>query len=242
MKTIMTIGGSDSSGGAGLTRDAFVSHRLGCEVLPIVTAVTAQSHEKLFEAQVMPAGLVAHQIRAALATTKPAAIKIGMLGKAEIAEAVADAIRALDCPLVLDPVLKSTSGGSLFSGQLPQGLLSQAALVTPNLPEAAALSGRPEAHTDDEIAAQAAWFFAQGTKAVLIKGGHGAGDTSADHLFSASDRHILAAPRLSTSRRGTGCALATAIACHLAEGGDLYRACVMAKEFIQGWLGEAVGT
>ena len=241
MKTVMIIGGTDSSGGAGLTRDIFVARALGFEVLPIVTAVTAQSHDKLFETQMMPAEMVTQQVRAALAATSPSAIKIGMLGSSEIAEAVAHAIREQPCPMVIDPVLKSSSGGQLFSGDLPQGLLSQAALLTPNLPEAAILTGRPLASTEAGITAQAEWFLALGARAVLIKGGHATGATSTDYLFSASERHVLAAPRLKANKRGTGCALATAIACHLADGAGLYQACQGGKDFIQGWLSEAAG-
>ncbi|WP_347536167.1 hydroxymethylpyrimidine/phosphomethylpyrimidine kinase [Roseovarius sp. CAU 1744] len=239
MKTIMIVGGTDSSGGAGLTRDALVARTFGFDVLPIVTAVTAQSNEKLFSTQVMPADLVVRQIQTALTTTDPAAIKIGMLGNSGIAEAVAHEIRGRSCPLVVDPVLRSSSGGELMSGRFPRRLVSQARLITPNLPESAALAGCALANTDAQIATQAAWFLSQGAEAVLIKGGHATGETSADHLFSGSERHVLATPRFETTLRGTGCALATAIACGLAEGYDLYPACLMAKKFIHGWFREA---
>lgn len=237
MKSIMIIGGTDSSGGAGLTRDAFVAHKFGYEVLPIVTAVTAQSNDMVFDTRPMPTELIASQIDAALATTSPAAIKIGMLCNEETADAVSHAIRGQSCPFVLDPVLKSSSGQQLMSGQFPRLLLSQAHLVTPNLLEAAALSGHPLAETDAQIAIQAEWFLSEGAQAVLIKGGHASGETSADHLFAVSEQHILAAPRLETTlARGTGCALATAIACCLAQGNGLHLACKMAKTFIHSCL------
>ncbi len=240
MKPVMIIGGTDSSGGAGLTRDAFVAQRFGCQVLPIVTAVTAQSNDMVFDTRLMPTELIISQIEAALATTNPAAIKIGMLGNEETADTVSHAIRGQSCPLVLDPVLKSSSGRQLMSGQFPGSLLSRAHLVTPNLLEAAALSGQPLAETDTQIAIQAEWFLSHGAQAVLIKGGHGSGDTSADHLFAVSEQHILTAPRLeATTMRGTGCALATAIACGLAQGNGLHLACKVAKTFVHDCLRKA---
>ncbi len=242
MKAVMIIGGTDSSGGAGLTRDAFVAHKFGCAVLPIVTAVTAQSSDRVFDTQLMPSGLIASQIKAALATASASAIKIGMLGSEEIAEAVSIAIQGQSCPLVVDPVLKSSSGQQLMSGQFPGTLLSQAHLVTPNLPEAAALSGLPLAETDAQIAAQAEWFLSRRAQAVLIKGGHASGETSTDHLFFTAEQHVLEAPRLEAEmRRGTGCTLATAIACGLAQGNDLHLACNTAKTFISNCLRGAAG-
>lgn len=236
MKSIMTIGGTDSSGGAGLSRDGSVVQRFGFGVLPIVTAVTAQSHGRVFDVQIMPAGLVARQIEAAFASADPAAIKIGMLGNDDIATAVAAAIAGQSLPLVIDPVLKSSSGGRLMSGTLPRVLLEQASMITPNLPEAAALTGRPVAADEAEIKGQAQEILALGVPAVLVKGGHAEGDMSVDHLFTGSAHHILAAPRVNAALRGTGCALATAIACGLASGEDLRSACQSAKSLIHDQL------
>ena len=241
MTRIMIIGGTDSSGGAGLSRDTAVAAALGYEVMPIVTAVTAQSDVQFMGAHPVPPEFVAMQIKAALAQGLPAAIKIGMLGSHDVALAVADALAGLHCPVVLDPVMKSTSGGVLMAGGLPQSLLSQTRLITPNLEEAATLSGTPQAKTDAALAAQANWFLAQGAQAVLIKGGHGAGQASVDHLFDGADHHPLQASRLAKGRRGTGCALATAIACQLAGGDDLRSACQAAKMYIHAWIGESQG-
>lgn len=238
MTSIMIIGGTDSSGGAGLTRDAFVARSLGCDVFPIVTAVTAQSNQRAYACQTMPTDLVRTQIEAALATAAPAAIKIGMLGTDEIAETIAETLQGQSCPIVLDPVLRSSSGGQLMSGQMPRSLLSLAHLITPNIPESAMLSGYPEARTDAEISRQADWFLSHGTKAVLIKGGHAAGSTAADHLFWNSERYAFQAPRLTATLRGTGCSLATAIACHLARKTPLPKACQTAKDLVHNWLRE----
>ncbi|MEJ2018224.1 MAG: hydroxymethylpyrimidine/phosphomethylpyrimidine kinase [Maritimibacter sp.] len=242
MKKIMIIGGTDSSGGAGLTRDAYTARALGFEVLPIVTAVTAQTNAKLVGLHMVSPDMVAAQIKAALATDRPAAIKIGMLGSEEIAITVANALSDQSCPLVIDPVLKSSSGGQLMDGLLPRQLLSLARLITPNLPEAGALSGQPIASTDAEITTQAESILAQGAQAVLIKGGHGEGDTAADHLFDGGEPHILTSPRLHATMRGTGCTLATAIACHLADKRALPTACRLAKDFVHDRLRDAAET
>lgn len=236
MSAILIIGGTDSSGGAGLSRDARIAHALGHEVMPIVTAVTAQSDDRMYLAQAMPGDLVALQIRAALATRPPAAIKIGMLGNPDIADTVAAALSDVPCPVVIDPVLRSSSGAELMSGAMPAALLALARVITPNLPEAAALSGLPLAQSDSQIAAQAGWFLARGAHSVLIKGGHADGSVATDHLFQNDQQHRFHAPRLAVTRRGTGCALATAIACHLAEGCDLPVACEKAKTVIHDWM------
>lgn len=236
MNAVMIIGGTDSSGGAGLTRDANVARELGFDVLPVVTAVTAQSNDAMYAALTVPPDLVAQQIQAALATTPPNAIKIGMLGSHNIAETVAAELAGLSCPIIIDPVLKSSSGGQLMSGQLPASLIALASLITPNLIEAAALSNHSVGDGDRQIEASAKWFLAQGVKAVLIKGGHGTGQTSDDYLITETKTQIFSAPRYEATLRGTGCALATAIACHLAEQGDLYAACRDAKAMVHDWL------
>lgn len=236
MSRLLIIGGTDSSGGAGLSRDARIAHALGHEVMPVVTAVTAQSDGRVFGVHPLPADLVALQIRAALASHKPGAIKIGMLSSSDIALAVAMALSNVPCPVVIDPVLRASSGGVLMSGALPDRLLARASVITPNLPEAAALTGLPLAQTDRQIAAQAGWFHTQGAQAVLIKGGHAGGATATDHLFHAGQTYQFHAPRLTGSQRGTGCALATAIACHLSNDHDTPTACAKAKAVIHGWM------
>lgn len=232
MRKILIIGGTDSSGGAGLTRDADVARALGFEVAPVVTAVTAQSDARVYGVQLMPVDFVKMQIEAALAAHDPVAIKIGMLGTREIAEAVAGALTGSARPVVIDPVLKSSSGGALMAAGVPRQLMSQATLITPNLPEAAALTGQPVARTHDQLAAQARWLMAEGAGAVLIKGGHAEGARATDHLFTEAKRTDLHALRLGAAMRGTGCAMATAIACHCGDGQDLAVACENAKQLV----------
>lgn len=239
MKRILVIAGTDSSGGAGLTRDASTAQSLGLQPLPAVTAVTAQTDGRVVAIETMRPQLITRQIEAALACGPVHAIKIGMLGTAEIAEAVAKAIRDCPAPVVLDPVLKASSGGELSSGTLPENLLRQTDLITPNLPEAAMLTGQPQARSKAQIANQAKQILATGARAVLIKGGHGGGAMSVDHLFAPFGHRAYSAPRHHVGKRGTGCTLATAIACHLALGHDLGDACKSAKDYVQAWLQSA---
>ncbi|MDA5093674.1 hydroxymethylpyrimidine/phosphomethylpyrimidine kinase [Aliiroseovarius sp. KMU-50] len=233
---ILVIAGTDSSGGAGLTRDTAVANEMGCDVLPVVTAVTAQTHSNMTGVRPMSASFVMQQLDAALASGTFKAIKIGMLGTPDIAECVAEWLERRSMPTVIDPVLKTSSGWNLNSGILPQRLLAQADLLTPNLPEAAALTGRPVATTHAQVTDQASEILSGGPDAVLIKGGHGNGANSLDHLFGRSGHQTFSAPRVINGKRGTGCTLATAIACQLALGCDLIQACQSAKEFVHTWL------
>ncbi|WP_323782661.1 hydroxymethylpyrimidine/phosphomethylpyrimidine kinase [Leisingera sp.] len=233
MTVILAIGGTDSSGGAGLTRDTAMAAGLGAAVRPVVTAVTVQTDEAVLAIHPSPPQAVADQARAALATPPaPGAVKIGMLGSAGVAEAVNDALPA-GLPIVLDPVLKASSGGRLMAAGGFGALLQRAALVTPNLVELEAISG-----STGSIEAQAAQLLAQGARAVLVKGGHGTGVESIDVLYTADGAATpFAAARLPGSKRGTGCSLATAIACRLARGDSLPEACRRGKAAVHRWLG-----
>ncbi len=235
-RSVLIIGGTDSSGGAGLTRDASVAHDLQILPMPVVTAVTAQTDDAMMHLMPVPAEMVAAQIQSAMATRPPHAIKIGMLGNAETAQAVTQALQGVDCPVVLDPVLKSTSGGDLFTGAGFDFCLNCATIITPNLPEAAALTDTPVASTDHAQHAQAVQLQQRGAQHVLIKGGHGAGVECVDTLYSGDLALRFAAPRLPKGKRGSGCSLATAIACYLAVGQSPEQACSQARQYIQNWL------
>ncbi|MCP9481253.1 hydroxymethylpyrimidine/phosphomethylpyrimidine kinase [Shimia sp. CNT1-13L.2] len=239
MTRLLVIAGTDSSGGAGLTRDVSVAAALGVTVTPVVTAVTAQTHKGLVAAKLMPPDLVQSQITASLETAQPEAIKIGMLGSSAIAEIVAATLADRNLPIVLDPVLKSTSGGTLLEGGLPKALLSVTTLITPNLPESAALTGLHEAADLAQITLQARALQALGARAVLVKGGHASGNEATDHLFDGDTHQAMSAPRLEVQKRGTGCTLATAIACHLALGHNLQTACDLGKRHVHDWLARA---
>lgn len=238
---ILVIAGSDSSGGAGISRDVATATAFGVEVCPVLTAVTAQTDQAVTAIHPVPPSIVSAQIISALARPELVAVKIGMLGSAEVAEAVDCALSGSMLPLVIDPVLRASSGGDLSGGGHLPALFSKADLLTPNLPEAAALTGLPEAVTPQEIKAQARALLAHsGAKAVLMKGGHGAGDLVTDWLVTDQVATALSAPRLPLGRRGTGCALATAIACRLALGDVLLSACQAAKSHIHQWIAGGV--
>jgi hydroxymethylpyrimidine/phosphomethylpyrimidine kinase len=230
------IAGVDSSGGAGLTRDACVLADFGVDVLCTVTAVTAQSNSRVNALHHVPPDFVRAQIAAAFATREIGAIKIGMLGVRATVEAVSEALPS-SVPIVLDPVLTASSGGVLLDANgrraMREKLFPRVTLVTPNLPEAAALLDEDPANTELELIAQAQRLLSLGPRAVLIKGGHAIGEDAVDLLVSRSvPARRVASRRANAIRRGTGCALASAIAAGLASGMMLAEACERAKRYI----------
>lgn len=238
-RSVLIIAGTDSSGGAGLLRDTAVARDLGVHARCVVTAVTAQTDRAVAQSLPMPADIVAAQLNAGLADP-PDAVKIGMLGDAGTVLAVASALKGRNIPVVLDPVLASTSGAALLTPEgvtaMIEHLLPLCRLVTPNLSEAVALTG---AGNGGDLARQAEKLRGFGAEAVLIKGGHGRGHLSTDTLFDAHGILPLSAPRLAAIRRGTGCTLSTAIACFLASGQNLRQACDAAKRFTHNWMAAA---
>jgi hydroxymethylpyrimidine/phosphomethylpyrimidine kinase len=240
MTCLIVIAGSDSSGGAGITRDTAMAATLGVEVKPVITAVTVQTQHSFAASHPVPAQIVAAQIHAALEDQRPDAIKIGMLGHTDIALTVADALHGHSIPIVLDPVLKSSSGGTLFSGTDLAPLIAQTTILTPNLDEAAALTQQPVATCQIDLRRQASLLLDQGASAILIKGGHATGPHSTDHLFWRDSGmelyHPMTQPRLTKGRRGTGCALATLIASRLALGHSPTQSCHHSKDQIFNWI------
>lgn len=238
MTTVLTVAGTDPSGGAGLGRDVDTIVRLGGEARPVVTAVTAQTDSAVDRIACLPPELVVAQFDAALAGGCPDAIKIGMLGSAAIVEALAKRLTcAGDTPIVVDPVIAASSGAALLdrAGReaMLELLLPLTLMLTPNLPEAAKLTGLPPALTEAGIERQAHVLLSRGARFVLMKGGHGNGGESVDLLFS-QNRTVrrFAAPRRPDNARGTGCALASAIAMFLAGGDCVETACRKAKSFV----------
>jgi hydroxymethylpyrimidine/phosphomethylpyrimidine kinase len=234
---VLAIGGTDSSGGAGLTRDAEVLAECGVASAFVVTAVTAQTDARVVAVRPMPSRIVREQIRAALEAHAVRAVKIGMLGTHEVIRTVADALRAhKDLPLVLDPVLVASSGGALLDARalhaLRETMFPRAALITPNVPEAAKLLDVPEARDFAGMTAQALQLRMLGP-AVLLKGGHVAGAEATDVLVGASTEiEQLSSARLAVEMRGTGCMLASAIAAGLARGMPLLQACRFGKRYM----------
>jgi hydroxymethylpyrimidine/phosphomethylpyrimidine kinase len=237
---VLVIAGSDSSGGAGITRDVSTLTELGTGALCAITAITAQTDEEVRMVHALSATLVEAQIRAALAAAHVGAIKIGMLGNAANIGVVCEILARSEVPLVVDPVLAASSGGLLLDHagrEALRRLVPLATLITPNIPEAAALLGAPVARSRGELVAQGEGLLALGARAVLLKGGHGEGSECVDLLFSntTSLRELRAARSLNT-RRGSGCALAAAIAAGLAAGFALHEACARAKDYIGGFF------
>ena len=235
MSRLLVIAGTDSSGGAGLTRDTAVAAEFGMTVCPVVTAVTAQTDARLNSAFAIAPDLIRAQIETALSGDQVRSVKIGMLGNEDTVQVVVETLRDANLPVVLDPVLRSTSGGTLLSETgtmaLLQDLLAITTLVTPNLDELASLSGLPGTPIAEQVQSLQA-------PAVLVKGGHGSGAYSTDTLYRAAETREFSAPRLKVQRRGTGCSLATAIACGLAQGLPLEDSCANARTWIQGWLSQ----
>jgi len=238
--TVLAIAGWDSSGGAGMSRDLRVLAECGVAAVGAITAVTAQSDAHVLSIQHVRPEIVRDQISAALATGTVRAIKIGMLGPRAIVEAVAGSLPSRAAiPIVLDPVRAASSGRALLDEEgwdaMRELLLPGVTLVTPNIPEAIALTGEDAVAIDDEtpVIACARQILALGPAAVLLKGGHAAGSESVDMLVNGSgDVTCLRARRLKATLRGTGCALSSAIAAGLARGLALAEACRLAKDYV----------
>lgn len=234
---LLIIAGSDSSGGAGIQADLKTAQAFGVYAQTAITAVTVQDTNSVKSVNPVDPEIVRDQIAAALNDIGADAIKIGMLGNGRIATAVADALEGSDIPLVLDTVLLSSSGTTLLDEEgihvLKKRLMRRAALVTPNLPEAEVLTGiYPK--SEHRLRNAAMVFKMLGANDVLVKGGHGEGDILRDMLWSGGEFFTLEAPRQETRHtHGTGCTLATAIACGLAQGMALKDAVVRAHSYVQ---------
>ena len=247
---VLSIAGSDSGGGAGIQADLKTFAALGCFGMSAITALTAQNTLGVRSIHPVPAGMLRDQIDAVVEDIGVDAVKIGMLHSAEIVTTVADAIDRHGLrPVVLDPVMMSTSGAKLIDDQaqavLVRELFRRATLVTPNLDEAGLLVGRP-LRSEAEMEAAAREMLAMGAPAVLLKGGHLAGDTVSDLLLTRDNSpHWMRAPRIATQNtHGTGCTLSSAIATQLALGAGLGQAVELARSYVRAALqaGAAVRT
>ncbi|MFC0239781.1 bifunctional hydroxymethylpyrimidine kinase/phosphomethylpyrimidine kinase [Rhodopseudomonas telluris] len=240
----VTIAGSDSSGGAGIQADLKSFSANGVYGASVITALTAQNTLGVTGIHAVPADFVTAQIDAVFSDLAVAAVKIGMVAQRPVIEAIAEGLARWSPPnVVLDPVMVATSGDRLIDDDcidaLRTMLIPRARVITPNLPEAAALLDDAMAEDQGAIERQGAALLALGCEAVLIKGGHGVGPTSTDYLFSAAGPLVLMAPRIATrNTHGTGCSLSSAIAAHLARGEELDLAVGHAKA----WVSEAIAT
>jgi hydroxymethylpyrimidine/phosphomethylpyrimidine kinase len=234
---LLVIAGSDSSAGAGIQADLKTAQAFGVYAQTAITAVTVQDGDGVHIVHALPPELVRAQIEAALGDIGADAIKIGMLGNGRIASVVADALREVEIPIVLDPILASSGGAPLLDEHgmavLKTLLVPRATLVTPNLPETQILTGvLPRSTHTLRNAVQA--FSMLGARNVLIKGGHGEGDMVRDVLMGGGKEWVFESPRQDTvDTHGTGCTLATAIACGLALEMDLPGAVERAHSYVQ---------
>jgi hydroxymethylpyrimidine/phosphomethylpyrimidine kinase len=241
----LTIAGSDSSGGAGIQADLKTFAAFGVYGASVITALTAQNTGGVSAIHQVPADFVTAQIDAVFGDLDVKAVKIGMVGPlATIDAIVAGLTRWSPGHVVLDPVMVATSGDRLQAADaiaaLRKKLIPRASLITPNLPEAAALLNEPVAESEAAIESQGRRLLAMGCPAVLIKGGHGQGSESIDYLVRDSGTVALAAPRIATKNtHGTGCSLSSAVAAGLAKGEDLETAVRNAKAWVSAAIAAA---
>jgi hydroxymethylpyrimidine/phosphomethylpyrimidine kinase len=242
----LTIAGSDSSAGAGLQADLKTFSALGVYAATAVTAVTAQNTLGVTVTHLVPAPVIAAQIDAVFSDLAIRAVKTGMLGGEAAILAVAAGLQrwAAGIPIVIDPVMVSTSGSRLLEKSaetaLAEKLFPLAALITPNLLEAAALLGTAPAASQSEAEDQAKRLLALGPRAVLLKGGHAAGPDATDLFYDGSKFRAYSAPRIAArNTHGTGCTLASAIAAFLVKGLPMEEAIAEAKAYLQGALERA---
>ncbi|MGH9077019.1 MAG: bifunctional hydroxymethylpyrimidine kinase/phosphomethylpyrimidine kinase [Acidimicrobiales bacterium] len=246
---VLSVAGSDPSGGAGLQADLKTFSALGAYGMAVVTAVVAQTTTGVTACEAVSPGLVTSQVDTLLADVRVDAVKVGMLANEAIVGAVTAALDRWRPPYVVaDPVMVAQSGDRLLDAgavaALRDVLLPRADLITPNLPEAAALLGCPVAGDVSEMRSQASELLALGCRWVLLKGGHLPGARSVDVLVGPGGPAELSAPRVATaSDHGTGCTLSSAIAAlrpRQPAGPEGWLAAVMqAKEYLTGALGAA---
>jgi hydroxymethylpyrimidine/phosphomethylpyrimidine kinase len=242
---VLVIAGSDSSGGAGIQADIKTITMLRGYAMTAITAVTAQNTAGVTATEVLSPDMVVAQIDACLADIGADAVKIGMLGSAETAHAVASRLTDLDVPIVFDPVMVATSGAELADAGTVAAfgaLMKLAAVTTPNLPELAVLSATQ--CLNDEAIIAAGWSLAERNGcAILAKGGHADDDRVVDRLFIPDGGFAsFDDPRIDTRHsHGTGCTLSSAIATLLGKGWPLRDAVGEARQFVRKALARAPG-
>ncbi|MCD6078375.1 MAG: thiD [Ramlibacter sp.] len=239
---VLSIAGSDSGGGAGIQADLKTIAALGCFGMTAITALTSQNTLGVRSIHAVPLPILRDQIDAVVEDIGVDAVKIGMLHSAETVREVAAGLKRHRLQtVVLDPVMIATSGAVLIDneavGVLVRELFPLATVITPNLDEAALLVQNP-LHSEADMEQAAHRLLAMGAPAVLLKGGHLAGDTVSDLLLARGDAPVwLRAPRIaSNNTHGTGCTLSSAIASHLALGADLAQAVRQSRDFVRNAL------
>lgn len=237
---VLSIAGSDSSGGAGIQADLKTFSALGVYGATAITAITAQNTKGVNSQLAISPEMVYNQIVAVVEDIAPSVIKIGMLANKEVAMVVADSLSRYNIPTILDPVMVSSSGHRLLSLDaqevVKERLLPLSTLVTPNIPEMEALTAMSLTTAEEKLSV-AQYLLSLGAQAVLLKGGHAEGDTKCDTLYELDGRNItqlhLSTPTVATKNiHGTGCTLSSAIAAFMARGLALREAVQEAKKYI----------
>lgn len=236
MKAVLTIAGSDPSGGAGIQADIKTFHQFGVYGMAVVSLITVQNTSGIQEVLVIHPDKIKAQITAVLEDIRPDVIKLGALGHGPAVAAVADALQSYSGPIVADPVMLSKNGAPLLVQDAveiyKQKIIPRAYLLTPNLDEAARFS-RGEVQTELDMRRVAEELVVLGAQNVLVKGGHLKGEQSVDFLFDGKKFETFSHPRLvSKNTHGVGCTLASAIAAQLALGKDLVAAVQSAKNYV----------
>lgn len=235
---VLTIAGSDSGGGAGIQADLKTFAALGCYGTSAITAITAQNTRGITDVHIIPPAMIQSQIRAVMDDIQPLAVKIGMLPDEATVQVVADTLKSYkQTPVILDPVIRSSSGKQLASNKalhaMKELLLPVVTLLTPNLYETTLLSGKEISDLNDmQIAAEA--LLDSGSRAVLVKGGHLDGAELYNiYADQGGERKTFAYPFIATSNtHGTGCTLASAIAAYMARGQSLIEAIGSAGQYV----------
>lgn len=234
--TAMTIAGSDSGGGAGIQADLKTFAALGVYGSSVLTAITAQNTVGVKAVHEVPNEVISAQIDAVLSDIGADAVKTGMLASSSIIQCVASELQRRPVPwLVVDPVMVAKSGDPLLWEDAVEALrnllVPLASVITPNIPEAEALTGM-KIHSDHQAQEAAKTFISMGAKSVVVKGGHREGPAT-DLFYDGSSFHEFTSPRIETvNTHGTGCTFASAVAAGLARGMSLLEAVALAKDFV----------
>ncbi|MDP2012106.1 MAG: bifunctional hydroxymethylpyrimidine kinase/phosphomethylpyrimidine kinase [Phenylobacterium sp.] len=242
---VLIIAGSDSGGGAGIQADIKTVTALGGYAATAITAITAQNTLGVHGVHAIPPAMVEAQARAVLDDLGADAVKTGMLGDVEMVERVAAILDTVRVPVVVDPVMVAKGGSNLLAPNAVDAvralMIPRANVLTPNAPEAEALSGLP-VHTTDDLRRAGERLLTLGAQAVLMKGGHVEGDTVIDVLMTPDGETSFEGERLDTRHtHGTGCTLASAVAAGLAQGLSLTEAVARAWAYVHEAMRQAPG-
>ncbi len=240
MKGIVCISGNDPSGGSGIAADIRASSYIGVPCFPVISIITSQTNDDVLD--VSPAPSLSQQLRAAL-DLNPASIKIGLLHAPDTIRIVAHELKVLEeKSIILDTVFASSSGHSLvtedFISTFIDTMIPLTTILTPNIPEAEALTGR-DIHTQVDVEEACRQLHAMGASNILIKGGHLEGAEAMDTLFDGTMFHTFSGKRIPGKFRGTGCSYSTLIASLIGQGYDVKEAVAGAKEHLQAAIEQA---